>query len=170
VGLVDHNPESSSGERHQDGGLTIFVIRVGGGRSRDFGGVNGQRMLQLPSGFTFIDGLRKRIGSEIGKDFPVDDLPAIALELIKEIGVAPRYRVLSKTMVRLMGWFNPLVGEVYEMLYQNDSPYLFDSSKFEEPSVSPARPTPKEFAPQLPLSRKLPCRQSREGLPDAIQH
>jgi hypothetical protein len=34
-------------------------------------------------------------------------------------------------MVRLMGWFNRLVGEVHEMLYQNDSPYLFDSSKFE---------------------------------------
>ena len=49
----------------------------------------------------------------------------------KEIGVAPRCRVLSKPMVRLMGWFNPLVGGVYEMLYQNDSPYFFDSSKFE---------------------------------------
>ena len=34
-------------------------------------------------------------------------------------------------MVRLIGWFNPLVGEVHEMLYQNDSPYLIDSSKFE---------------------------------------
>jgi nucleoside-diphosphate-sugar epimerase len=49
----------------------------------------------------------------------------------KEFGVAPRYRVLSRPMVRVMEWFNPLVGEVYEMLYQNDSPYLFDSSKFE---------------------------------------
>jgi nucleoside-diphosphate-sugar epimerase len=48
----------------------------------------------------------------------------------KEIGVAPRYRVLSGPMVRLIGWFNPLVGEVHEMLYQNDSPYVFDSSKF----------------------------------------
>jgi len=48
----------------------------------------------------------------------------------KELGVAPRYRVLRRPMVRLIGWFNPLVGEVYEMLYQNDSPYLFDSSKF----------------------------------------
>jgi nucleoside-diphosphate-sugar epimerase len=47
-----------------------------------------------------------------------------------ELGVAPRYRVLTKPMVRLIGWFNPLVGEVYEMLYQNDSPYVFDSSKF----------------------------------------
>jgi len=48
----------------------------------------------------------------------------------KELGVTPRYRVLRRPMVRLIGWFNPLVGEVYEMLYQNDSPYVFDSSKF----------------------------------------
>ncbi len=48
----------------------------------------------------------------------------------KEFGVAPRYRVLSRPMVRVIGWFNPLVGEVYEMLYQNDAPYLFDSTKF----------------------------------------
>jgi nucleoside-diphosphate-sugar epimerase len=48
----------------------------------------------------------------------------------KELGVAPKYRVLSRPMVRLIGWFNPLVGEVHEMLYQNDWPYLFDSSKF----------------------------------------
>jgi hypothetical protein len=48
----------------------------------------------------------------------------------KEFGVAQRYRVLSRPMIRLIGWFNPLVGEIHEMLYQNDSPYLFDSSKF----------------------------------------
>ena len=28
------------------------------------------------------------------------------------------------------GWFDPLVAESYEMLYQGDRPYLFDSSKF----------------------------------------
>jgi nucleoside-diphosphate-sugar epimerase len=48
----------------------------------------------------------------------------------KEFGVAPKYRVLSRPMIRLAGWFNPLIGELYEMLYQNDSPYVFDSSKF----------------------------------------
>jgi nucleoside-diphosphate-sugar epimerase len=45
-------------------------------------------------------------------------------------GAAPRYRVLSRPMIRLAGWFNPAIAESYEMLYQNDSPYLFDSSKF----------------------------------------
>jgi nucleoside-diphosphate-sugar epimerase len=48
----------------------------------------------------------------------------------KECGVAPRYRVLSRPMLWLAGWFDPPVAESYEMLYQSDSPYLFDSSKF----------------------------------------
>src|ERR1700693_248998 len=38
-----------------------------------------------------------------------------------------------------------------------------------EPSVSPARPTPKEFAPPLPLSSKLLCRRSSERLPSIEQ-
>ena len=48
----------------------------------------------------------------------------------KEFGVVPKYRVLSRPMVRVAGWFNPLVREMYEMLYQSDSPYRFDSTKF----------------------------------------
>jgi nucleoside-diphosphate-sugar epimerase len=48
----------------------------------------------------------------------------------KEFGVVPRHRVLSRPMLRVAGWFDPLVAESYEMLYQNDRPYLFDSSKF----------------------------------------
>jgi nucleoside-diphosphate-sugar epimerase len=46
------------------------------------------------------------------------------------MGVAPRFRVLGRGMLRVAGWFNPLVGELNEMLYQYDAPYLFDSSKF----------------------------------------
>jgi len=47
-----------------------------------------------------------------------------------EFGVAPKYRVLSRPMLRLVGLFNASVAESYEMLYQNDSPYLFNSGKF----------------------------------------
>jgi len=28
------------------------------------------------------------------------------------------------------GWFNSQIGESYEMLYQSEAPYLFDSTKF----------------------------------------
>jgi nucleoside-diphosphate-sugar epimerase len=46
------------------------------------------------------------------------------------MGKAPNYRVLSRTMVKLAGLFNPTIREVHEMLYQNDSAYVFDSSKY----------------------------------------
>lgn len=65
---------------------------------------------------------------------PTTPNPLVGKEFIasaaKEMGLPPKYRVLSRPMVRIFGWFNPMVGEVYEMLYQNDAPYLFDSSKF----------------------------------------
>ena len=48
----------------------------------------------------------------------------------KEFGVSPKFHVLSRPMLRAAGWFKPLIGESYEMLYQSDSPYLFDSTKF----------------------------------------
>jgi len=57
-----------------------------------------------------------------GKDF--------IAQAAEAMGVAPKYRVLHPLMVRVFGWFNPVVGEIHEMLYQNDSPYLFDSSKY----------------------------------------
>jgi len=48
----------------------------------------------------------------------------------KEFGVASKFRVLSRPILRVVGLFDPNVRESYEMLYQSDSPYLFDSTKF----------------------------------------
>lgn len=45
-------------------------------------------------------------------------------------GVPPRYRVLGKPMLKVAGWFDKTIAESYEMLYQSDSEYLFDSTKF----------------------------------------
>jgi nucleoside-diphosphate-sugar epimerase len=47
-----------------------------------------------------------------------------------EFRVAPKYRVWGRPMLRVARWFNSQVRESYEMLYQSDSPYLFDSTKF----------------------------------------
>jgi nucleoside-diphosphate-sugar epimerase len=48
----------------------------------------------------------------------------------KEFDVAPKYRVLGRPLVRLAGLFDSDIRESYEMLYQNDSAYLFDSTRF----------------------------------------
>jgi nucleoside-diphosphate-sugar epimerase len=48
----------------------------------------------------------------------------------KEFGVEPKYRVLSRPLIKLAGLFDWDIRESYEMLYQSDSKYLFDSTKF----------------------------------------
>jgi hypothetical protein len=48
----------------------------------------------------------------------------------KAFGVAPRYRVLGRPLLRLAGWFDADIRESYDMLYQYDAEYLFDATKF----------------------------------------
>lgn len=50
----------------------------------------------------------------------------------KEMNVKPRFYILSKFMISLIGIFSPMVKELKEMQYQNDQDYFFDSSKFEK--------------------------------------
>jgi len=50
----------------------------------------------------------------------------------KAFGVKPDYMILQKWMMRLAGLFIGEVRESIEMLYQYDSDYLFDSSKFDK--------------------------------------
>ncbi len=50
----------------------------------------------------------------------------------KEMSVAPNYFVLKKWMVKIFGLFNKTVSELYEMLYQYEFEYYFDSTKFNE--------------------------------------
>jgi nucleoside-diphosphate-sugar epimerase len=59
-----------------------------------------------------------------GKDF--------ISRVAKEMNVEPRYYILSKFMIGLIGLFVPLVKELKEMSYQYDQEYFFDSSKFEK--------------------------------------
>lgn len=58
--------------------------------------------------------------------------------IANELNVKPQYRVVGKAMVWIMGLFMPVMRESYEMLYQYDKDYVFDSSKFDsEFSYSP---------------------------------
>ncbi len=49
-----------------------------------------------------------------------------------EFNKPPKYTVLPKFVLKSMGLFNKILKEMNEMLYQYDSDYLFDSSKFEK--------------------------------------
>ncbi len=52
--------------------------------------------------------------------------------IAKEMGVEPKYQVVPKFLVRIIGLFVPVMRETVEMMYQYDRDYVFDSSKFEK--------------------------------------
>ncbi len=63
--------------------------------------------------------------------------PGLSGEQLAEIGARftkgkSKVSTLPKFLIRILGLFIPVIGESVEMLYQYDSPYHFDSSKFEK--------------------------------------
>ncbi len=52
--------------------------------------------------------------------------------IASEMKVDKKPLVLPKWMIRLLGIFVPVMGEMAEMLYQYDRDYIFDSSKFQK--------------------------------------
>jgi len=67
---------------------------------------------------------------------PTASPPPTGEEFIKivagKLNVEPSYKTLHKWMLRLAGVTNKTIRESYEMLYQSQTDYLFDSSKFEK--------------------------------------
>ncbi len=47
------------------------------------------------------------------------------------LGVEPKVQVAPKFLVGIIGWFNPIMKELHEMVYQYDRHYEFNSEKFE---------------------------------------
>jgi nucleoside-diphosphate-sugar epimerase len=52
--------------------------------------------------------------------------------IAKQLGVTPKYRVVNKFLVRIIGIFVPIMKEMVEMMYQYDRHYVFNSNKFEK--------------------------------------
>lgn len=48
----------------------------------------------------------------------------------KELGVEPKYSVMTRSFMRFGKLFSKIAFEAYEMLYQNEFPYHFNSLKF----------------------------------------
>jgi nucleoside-diphosphate-sugar epimerase len=97
---------------------------------------------EVPHSLTFVPDAARGVAMLADRDsawnqvwhLPTAPNPPTGKEFIAtaaaEFGMPPKYRVLSRPMLRVVGWFRYQVRESYEMLYQSDSPYLFDSSKF----------------------------------------
>jgi nucleoside-diphosphate-sugar epimerase len=52
--------------------------------------------------------------------------------IAREMGKIPKYRTVSKMLIKFIGIFSLVMRESYEMLYQYDKDYVFNSDKFEK--------------------------------------
>jgi nucleoside-diphosphate-sugar epimerase len=49
--------------------------------------------------------------------------------IYRAVGRAPKYRTVGAGMLKFLGWFNPTMREVVEMLYLQETPVILDDSK-----------------------------------------
>jgi len=47
----------------------------------------------------------------------------------RALGRAPKYRTAGRRLLKILGWFNPVIREVREMLYLSETPVILDDSK-----------------------------------------
>jgi nucleoside-diphosphate-sugar epimerase len=59
------------------------------------------------------------------------DLSALAFiqKVYQAAGREPKFRSAGRTLLRVMGWFNPIIRELPEMLYLEETPVLLDDEK-----------------------------------------
>ena len=53
-------------------------------------------------------------------------------EIARQVGTEAKVSVPPKFILRIMGLFNPVLRETFEMEYERTEPFLVDSSKFEK--------------------------------------
>jgi nucleoside-diphosphate-sugar epimerase len=54
---------------------------------------------------------------------------AFIQKIYQAVGREPKFRSAGRTMLRVLGWFNPLMRELPEMLYLQETPVLLDDAK-----------------------------------------
>jgi nucleoside-diphosphate-sugar epimerase len=52
-------------------------------------------------------------------------------KIYRAVGREPKFRSAGRTLLRVLGWFNPLMRELPEMLYLQETPVLLDDGKLQ---------------------------------------
>lgn len=112
--------------------------------------------------FTYVGDLGKSLYALVKKESAINQVwhmptaspPLTGKEFIEKVavafGVKPKYTVLSKFMISMAGLFNRNIKEAYEMLYQNEYDYIFDSSKIEKSFSLSATPYETGISESVP--------------------
>ncbi len=74
------------------------------------------------------------------------------IAMIREItGYQKKFRIVSKDMISFLGFFSPLMKEMVEMMYLNESPIILSGEKYEK-EIGPIPRTPYQQGIQETIS------------------
>ena len=109
--------------------------------------------LDMPHTYTYIDDFAKAVvtlgtrDEALGRVWLTPNAEALTtrqmLEMIYvEMGHKPKYRAAPGWMLTAMGWFNPMIRELKEMVYQFEIPFIVDHSEYDR-VFGDVTPTPQ---------------------------
>jgi nucleoside-diphosphate-sugar epimerase len=112
--------------------------------------------LDMPHTYTYIDDFAKALvtlgtrNEALGQVWLTPNAEALStrqmLEMIfEEAGHKPKYRSAPGWMLTVMGWFNPMIREVKEMVYEFEMPFLVDHGEYDR-VFGDVTPTPQPEA------------------------
>lgn len=98
--------------------------------------------IDLPHTFSYITDFGKALvilgehDEALGQAWHIPNAPTMTTRAMlnmffEEAGLPPKIGTIPNVMVKLLGFVNPVVREVGEMLYEFNEPFVVDHSKFE---------------------------------------
>lgn len=107
--------------------------------------------IDLPHTFTYIDDFGKGLvilgehDEAFGQAWHIPNAPTMTTREVlqmffEEAGLPPKASTVPNVMIKLLGFVNPIVREVDEMLYEFNEPFVVDHGKFERAFGSIATP------------------------------
>lgn len=146
-------------DAHQSGKLRVTIGRASDfyGPGATTQGIFGSRVIEpmlmgkqvsmfgnidLPHTFSYIKDFGKGLvilgehDAALGQAWHIPNAPTITTRealhmLFDEAGLPPKIGTVPNVMVKLLGFVNPVVREVDEMMYEFNEPFVVDHSKFE---------------------------------------
>jgi nucleoside-diphosphate-sugar epimerase len=113
--------------------------------------------LDMPHSFSYVPDFGRALAilgtheEALGQAWHIPSPPPVTQgELLTLLGAAVgrpvKAMLASALLLRTLGLFNPLLGELVEMLYEWQQPFVLDSSRFERTFGMTATPLPQMIA------------------------
>lgn len=123
--------------------------------------------LDTPHSYTYIEDFARGLiilgehDEALGQPWHIPNAPAlttrqILTQFFEEAGLPPRIETIPDIAINLLGFINPLVHEVEEMLYEFKEPFVVDTSKFVRTFGDIATPLPEGIRTTLNWFRAHP--------------